>query len=209
MWHQLQGPRAGLINPEWDDVFDDKLPTQPTAAQVPHIEYLRETGSEGIEMVMWLIMRGALGEKVEELHRFYHVPASNTAVGLLLGVHALMSPPTPLLPAYPAELPAMRMQLPAKCGNCGAALTGRFCAACGQRQQPHVQLLVHFVAEGIEGVTHADSRLWRSLGYLLTRPGLLTREFLEGRRARYLPPFRLYLVISVVFFLVGMPESSP
>ena len=53
-------------------------------AAIPHLEYLRETGSEGIEMVMWLIMRGALGGSVEELHRFYHVPASNTAVGHLV-----------------------------------------------------------------------------------------------------------------------------
>lgn len=117
-----------------------------------------------------------------------------------------MSSPTPLLPGSP-ELPAdPPAQLPATCDNCGATLTGKYCAACGQRHEPHVQSLAHFVAEGIEGVTHADSRLWRSLGYLLARPGLLTREFLEGRRARYLPPFRLYLVISVVFFLVGMPE---
>jgi protocatechuate 4,5-dioxygenase beta chain len=55
-----------------------------SAAAIEHLEYLRETGSEGIEMVMWLIMRGALGESVEELHRFYHVPASNTAVGHLV-----------------------------------------------------------------------------------------------------------------------------
>jgi protocatechuate 4,5-dioxygenase beta chain len=48
---------------------------------MPHIEYLREAGSEGIELVMWLIMRGALGNNVEELHRFYHIPASNTALG--------------------------------------------------------------------------------------------------------------------------------
>ena len=54
------------------------------ASQISHLEYLRETGSEGIEMVMWLIMRGALDDKVDELHRFYHVPASNTAVGHLI-----------------------------------------------------------------------------------------------------------------------------
>ena len=48
---------------------------------MPHIEYLREAGSEGIELVMWLIMRGALGQKVRELHRHYHVAASNTALG--------------------------------------------------------------------------------------------------------------------------------
>jgi protocatechuate 4,5-dioxygenase beta chain len=50
---------------------------------MPHIEYLREAGSEGIELVMWLIMRGALGERVKELYRFYHIPASNTALGVL------------------------------------------------------------------------------------------------------------------------------
>ena len=82
MSHQLQGPRAGLINREWDTSFLDDLSANPERLrQIPHIEYLRETGSEGIEMVMWLIMRGALGAKVKELHRHYHVPASNTAIG--------------------------------------------------------------------------------------------------------------------------------
>ena len=82
MSHQLQGPRAGLINRKWDTEFLDKLTSDPEALRrMPHIEYLREAGSEGIELVMWLIMRGALGEGARELHRFYHVPASNTAVG--------------------------------------------------------------------------------------------------------------------------------
>ena len=82
MSHQLQGPRAGLINKEFDAAFLDKLTADPEALRrMPHIEYLREAGSEGIEMVMWLIMRGALGEVAKELYRFYHVPASNTAVG--------------------------------------------------------------------------------------------------------------------------------
>lgn len=82
MSHQLQGPRAGLINSEWDTAFLDRLSADPESLRrIPHIEYLRETGSEGIEMVMWLIMRGALGPRVRELHRHYHVPASNTAVG--------------------------------------------------------------------------------------------------------------------------------
>ena len=48
---------------------------------MPHIEYLREAGSEGIELVMWLVMLGALGKHPKELYRFYHVPASNTALG--------------------------------------------------------------------------------------------------------------------------------
>ncbi len=82
MSHQLQGPRAGLINAKWDQQFLDDLTADPQRLRrVPHIEYLRETGSEGIEMVMWLIMRGALSADPRELHRHYHVPASNTAVG--------------------------------------------------------------------------------------------------------------------------------
>jgi len=90
MSHQLQGPRAGLINKEWDNRFLDRLIHDPAAqAQVPHIEYVREAGSEGIELVMWLIARGAMadvagGPKPKVTHRFYHVPASNTAVGHLI-----------------------------------------------------------------------------------------------------------------------------
>ncbi len=85
MSHQLQGPRAGLINREFDTAFLDRLVDDPAGqAAVPHIDYVREAGSEGIELVMWLIMRGALDEKVREVRRFYHVPASNTAVGHLI-----------------------------------------------------------------------------------------------------------------------------
>jgi protocatechuate 4,5-dioxygenase beta chain len=114
MSHQLQGPRAGLINREWDNRFLDRLIAEPAAlAQVPHIEYVREAGSEGIELVMWLIARGAMsdvargamsdvargamsdvargavadvagGPPPRVVHRFYHVPASNTAVGHLI-----------------------------------------------------------------------------------------------------------------------------
>ncbi len=82
MSHQLQGPRAGLINKEWDKRFLDGLTKDPEAlSRIPHLEYVRETGSEGIEMVMWLVMRGALADNAREIHRHYHVPASNTAVG--------------------------------------------------------------------------------------------------------------------------------
>ncbi len=82
MSHQLQGPRAGLINPEFDNAFLDKLVDRPDELRtITRLEFLRESGSEGIELIMWLIMRAALGEKVEQLQRFYHVPASNTAVG--------------------------------------------------------------------------------------------------------------------------------
>jgi protocatechuate 4,5-dioxygenase beta chain len=85
MSHQLQGPRAGLINKEFDKRFLDNLTRDPQAlVRIPHFEYLRDTGSEGIEMVMWLIMRGALNDDVEEVYRFYHVPASNTALGHII-----------------------------------------------------------------------------------------------------------------------------
>jgi protocatechuate 4,5-dioxygenase beta chain len=90
MSHQLQGPRAGLINAEWDNRFLDRLIADPAGlAQMPHIEYVREAGSEGIELVMWLIARGAMadvagGPKPKVVHRFFHVPASNTAVGHLI-----------------------------------------------------------------------------------------------------------------------------
>jgi protocatechuate 4,5-dioxygenase beta chain len=85
MSHQLQGPRAGLINKEFDHRFLDRIVSDPESlAKIPHIDYVREAGSEGIELVMWLIMRGALDKKVNVAHRFYHVPASNTAVGHLI-----------------------------------------------------------------------------------------------------------------------------
>jgi gallate dioxygenase len=90
MSHQLQGPRAGLINKEWDSRFVDRLIEDPAGlAEMPHIEYVREAGSEGIELVMWLIARGAMadvagGARPTATHRFYHVPASNTAVGHLV-----------------------------------------------------------------------------------------------------------------------------
>jgi len=91
MSHQLQGPRAGLINKTFDNAFLDKLISDPAAAAaIPHIDYVREAGSEGIELVMWLIARGAMNDVADSSastgarHRFYHVPASNTAVGHLI-----------------------------------------------------------------------------------------------------------------------------
>jgi protocatechuate 4,5-dioxygenase beta chain len=88
MSHQLQGPRAGLINAEFDNAFLDGLVDRTDELRkITRLEYLREAGSEGIELIMWLIMRAALGKNVEQLHRFYHVPASNTAVG-----HIVLTP---------------------------------------------------------------------------------------------------------------------
>jgi protocatechuate 4,5-dioxygenase beta chain len=102
MSHQLQGARAGLINRAWDNAWMDQMIADPAAcAATPHIDYVREAGSEGIELVMWLIARGAMSDvpydssnaidleaarahPISVKHRFYHVPASNTAVGHLI-----------------------------------------------------------------------------------------------------------------------------
>jgi protocatechuate 4,5-dioxygenase beta chain len=85
MSHQISGPRAGLINSKFDKAFLDNLTKDPQKlARIPHLEYMREAGAEGIEMVMWLIMRGALDDKIDEVYRFYTVPASNTAVGHII-----------------------------------------------------------------------------------------------------------------------------
>jgi protocatechuate 4,5-dioxygenase beta chain len=85
MSHQISGPRAGLINSKFDKAFLDGLTKNPKKlAAMPHIEYMREAGAEGIELVMWHVMRGALDEKVREVYRFYTVPASNTAVGHII-----------------------------------------------------------------------------------------------------------------------------
>jgi hypothetical protein len=107
-------------------------------------------------------------------------------------------------PAPPPAAPPRQL-----CENCGAEVTLRYCGACGQRLEPPVHTLWHFTHVAAEDLTHADSRLWRTLGALLFRPGFLTAEFLAGRRARYLPPLRLYLVVSVAFFLVAAAFRPP
>src|SRR5262245_16741251 len=107
-------------------------------------------------------------------------------------------------PAGSAPVPAGR------CQNCHAALRGPYCSACGQHAISHVHSVWEFMREAMEGLTHADSRVWSTLWPLLFRPGFLTCEFLNGRRARYLPPLRLYLVVSVLFFLLlaSLPHSE-
>lgn len=91
---------------------------------------------------------------------------------------------------------------PANCANCGAQLADRYCGRCGQ--DSHVSLsLGHFLDEFVEGLFHVDSKFWRTLRALLTRPGLLTQEYLDGKRLRYSPPFRSYLVISIAYFVLS------
>jgi Protein of unknown function (DUF3667) len=92
-----------------------------------------------------------------------------------------------------------------RCQNCGAALTGPFCSACGQREHSRIISLGALLKEAIEDFWHVDSRLWRTLRSLVAKPGFLTVEFLAGRRVRYVPPFRLYLVFSILLFLLTSP----
>jgi Protein of unknown function (DUF3667) len=91
----------------------------------------------------------------------------------------------------------------ASCKNCGAPLVGRFCSNCSQSADVHVPSTGELLHELLEGLTHSDSRLWRTLQFLWLKPGKLTTEFVAGRRMAYLPPFRLYLVLSVMFFLLA------
>jgi protocatechuate 4,5-dioxygenase, beta chain len=85
MSHQIHGERAGLINKEWDTRFLDDLTRDPQRlVNLPHLEYARQAGAESIELIMWLVARGALNDRVREIYRHYHVPASNTAAGLII-----------------------------------------------------------------------------------------------------------------------------
>jgi hypothetical protein len=100
-------------------------------------------------------------------------------------------------------LPEASMPAPAHCKNCDAVLLGRYCVNCSQAAEVHVPTTRELMHELLEGLTHSDSRLWRTLTLLWFKPGKLTREFVAGRRVAYLPPFRLYLILSIVFFLVA------
>ena len=88
------------------------------------------------------------------------------------------------------------------CANCSAPLADRYCGRCGQ--DSHVSLSFgHFLHEFVEGLFHVDSSFWRTLRLLVTRPGLLTEQYLGGKRRAYSPPFRSYLVISIAYFVVA------
>ena len=89
------------------------------------------------------------------------------------------------------------------CLNCGEVLTGQHCSHCGQPARVRVLSLWGLIRDVVGDLLDVDSRVWRTLWPLAFRPGLLTQEFLRGRRARYTPPFRMYLVLSLVFFLVA------
>ena len=129
-------------------------------------------------------------------------PAAAAAPAVVAAEAPPQAPPAAAQPAAEqVAAPVVAPTVAPRCDNCGASVAGRYCGNCGQRLEPPVHSLWHFLTVAMEDVTHADSRLWRTLWALLFKPGFLTRQFLDGRRASYLPPVRLYLVLSVVFFL--------
>ena len=104
----------------------------------------------------------------------------------------------------------MTTTLGGTCLNCGAELQGRFCHACGQRVAPAFPTLREMIVDAWQELTIFDGRLARTVWLLVRHPGMLALEYLSGRRATYLPPLRLYLVASVVFFLIAalVPSMS-
>ncbi len=101
--------------------------------------------------------------------------------------------------------------LPASpCANCGDETPGRYCPSCGQARRERVVSLREMLSDFLDDQLSLNSRLPRTVGLLLTRPGRLTREYLQGRIARYIRPLRLYLGASVVFFLLlSVLEGGP
>jgi len=89
-----------------------------------------------------------------------------------------------------------------KCLNCGTALSGQYCGNCGQRARSRLISLWELVSDAFGDLFELDSRIWRTIVPLLLRPGKLTYEYLQGRRACFMPPFRTYIVLSILFFLV-------
>lgn len=97
-----------------------------------------------------------------------------------------------------------------RCMNCDAVLTGQYCGDCGQRGQSRLISLFELVRDAFGDLFEFDSRIWRTLIPLAIRPGRLTLDYLNGRRARYMPPFRMYLVLSLAFFVIAFfdPQRS-
>jgi hypothetical protein len=99
---------------------------------------------------------------------------------------------------------------PGRCLNCGTVVEGRHCAQCGQAADAHVLSMKEVMGDVTHSLLHLDSRVWRTLQLLVRRPGELTREFIAGRHQSYIPPFRLYLAVSIIYFALSalLPESG-
>lgn len=115
-------------------------------------------------------------------------------------------------PALLARQPKHALPRGAPCPNCGTALAGPWCQACGQSSDDFHRSLRKLAAEALEGIFELDSRLWRTLPDLALRPARLTRRYLDGHRVAQIPPFRLFLIVVVLVFLaagLGPPRRAP
>jgi hypothetical protein len=91
------------------------------------------------------------------------------------------------------------------CANCGVELTGRYCESCGQKRFVESdRRFGHLVRQLLASATDLDGRVWRSLLALLFKPGLLSREYIDGRRARWISPISLFLAVNVIYFLAPL-----
>jgi hypothetical protein len=104
---------------------------------------------------------------------------------------------------HPADASVREDVRPESCLNCGTPLQGQYCARCGQRARGRLISIWELVRDAVGDLFELDSRLWRTIIPLMFHPGQLTHDYLVGRRARFMPPFRTYLVLSIVFFLVA------
>ena len=116
----------------------------------------------------------------------------------------VLEPPAPVKPrfALPRRKKKPPRPRPDHCLNCGHAADGNFCAHCGQENKDHTVALRPLVSDLLAEVISWDSKLLRTLVPLVIRPGFLTNEYNAGRRIGYLSPLKLYLTVSVLFFLV-------
>lgn len=88
------------------------------------------------------------------------------------------------------------------CPNCGADLLGNYCSKCGQHDQDIRRPFFKLLGEVFSSLLELDGRAYRTIYYLFTKPGFLSSEYVSGRRMSYTPPLRLFLVISISFFLM-------
>jgi len=99
--------------------------------------------------------------------------------------------------------PKHGLEIGTPCPNCGTALAGAWCYACGQRGEDFHRSIWRLIADAFEGLTNFDGRFWNTLPNLLVRPGKLTRDYLDGHRASEIPPLRLFLIVLVIVFFAG------
>jgi len=99
--------------------------------------------------------------------------------------------------------PKHGLEVGAPCPNCGTALAGAYCYACGQKGEEYHRSILQLATDSLHDLLNFDGRFWKTLPALIARPGKLTRDYLDGHRASQIPPFRLFLIVLVVVFFAG------